>query len=68
MKGVEDDPDDVFDVVSVGPPFLYVIPSFDVLRVELRQLRIVGDLDGVEKLYDLFARNKNHSVGVTLPE
>ena len=36
VQGMENDPEDIFDVVSVGPPFQYVIPSFDVLAVELR--------------------------------
>ena len=60
VQGMEDDPDDIFNVVSVGPPFQYVIPSFDVLAVELRQMRIVGrhQVTGVEKQYDLFVRNE----------
>ena len=45
-------------MTSVGPPFQYVIPSFDVLSMELRQMRIIGVLDEVEKSYDLFVRNE----------
>ena len=30
---------DLFSVLSLGPPFCYVIPSFDVLLVELRKGR-----------------------------
>ena len=60
VQGMENDPEDIFDVVSVGPPFQYVIPSFDVLAVELRQMRIVGrhQVTGEEKNYDLFVRNE----------
>ena len=58
VQGMEDDPEDCFDVVSIGPPFSYVIPSFEVLAVELRQMKILGQLDGVEKHHDLFIRNE----------
>ena len=57
VQGMEDDPNAMFDVVSLGPPFSYVIPSFDVLAVELRQMVIVGQEEGVEAHYDLFVRN-----------
>ena len=51
-------PDDIFYVLSVGPPFLYVIPTFDVLSVELRQMRIHGVTEqGESHIYDVFIRN-----------
>lgn len=49
VVGSESDPDDVFDVIAVGPPFQYIIPGFDVLAVELRQMHILGILDGNNK-------------------
>ena len=60
-QGMEDDPEDVFDVVSVGQPFRYVIPSFDVLAMEVRKIKIVGQhrLSFEEKCYDLFIRNNS---------
>ena len=58
MTGLENEPEDVFDVTAVGPPFQYVIPGFEVLAVELRQMRILGVLDEEEKSYDLFIRNE----------
>ena len=39
---MEDDPEDVFDIVSVGPLFKYVVPSFNFLAVELCSIRIAG--------------------------
>ena len=56
--GVESEPEDRVCVVSVGPPFQYVIPSFDVLQVEMRQLRVKGYTnEGEEKQYDFFIRS-----------
>ena len=52
----EDEPVDEFYVVTMGPPFRYVIPSFKVLEVGLRQMRIRGDCKG-EVVYDLFVRD-----------
>ena len=47
----------VFLVEAMCPPFLYNIPSFDVISVKLRQLKAVGcDKDGKETRYDLFMR------------
>ena len=33
-----------------------VIPSFDVLAVELRQMRVGGDSKGAGQVYDIFIR------------
>ena len=54
-----DEEDDEVWVDSVGDPFMYVIPSFDVLAVELRLIRISGysRIDGEEKHFDLFIKN-----------
>ena len=53
-----DKPDDEVLVLSVGPPFRYDIPSFDLLAVELRQLKVKGyTSEGEEKHYDIFIRN-----------
>ena len=57
VPGMENDPEDMFDVISVGPPFQYVVPSFEVLAVEIRQIKITGQQLGVIKNYDLFIRN-----------
>lgn len=59
VAGLENEPEDVFDVIAVGPPFQYVILGFNVLTVELRQMRILGKLDEVEKTYDLCVRNES---------
>jgi len=50
--------DDNFWVISVGDLFLYVIPSFDVLAVEPRQIQIKGydRTDGKVRRYDLLIR------------
>ena len=45
-------------VVCVGPPFLYTIPSFDVLAVEMRQIKVkTYSSEDEEKHYDMFIRN-----------
>ena len=55
--GVEDDQEDCVCVLSIGPPFYYTIPSFDVLQVQLMQLRVMGyDSKGEEQHYDFFIR------------
>ena len=56
--GSNDEDDEVW-VNSIGDPFMYVIPSFDVLAVELRQIPISGysKINGEEKHMDLFIRN-----------
>ncbi len=47
--------DDMICVVSLGPVFKYVIPSFDVLTVELRQIKCFGfNIDGDQESYDFF--------------
>ena len=47
-----------FCVLSLGKPFKYVIPSFDVLCVELRLIRVEGvNDDGQNQIYDIFIRN-----------
>jgi len=51
--------DDTVWVTSVGDPFMYVIPSFDVIAVELRRMQIKGfdRRDDKEVKLDLFIRN-----------
>lgn len=45
-------------VLFVGPLFRYNIPSFDLLAVELRQMKVKGyTSEGEEKHYDMFIRN-----------
>ena len=45
--------DDIVWITSVGDPFMYVIPSFDVLAVELRRMKIraYSRRDGKEKTW-----------------
>ena len=51
-------PNDEVLVLSVGPPFWYNIPSFDLLAVELRQMKVKGyTSEGEEKHCDIFIRN-----------
>ena len=57
-----DEPDDMFWVLNMGAPFKYVIPSFDVLAVELRQMRVGGDRNGVGQVYDVFIRGNDVSL------
>ena len=38
----DDEPDDCVCVLSVGMPFRYVIPSFDIIAIEMRQMKIEG--------------------------
>ena len=52
----DNEPDDRFWVLTLGPSFRYVIPSFDVLAVELRQMRVGGDSKGAGQVYDIFIR------------
>ena len=58
LDGFSDEDDEAW-VMSIGDPFMYVIPSFDVLAVELRQIQIKGyeREDGKETHLDLFIRN-----------
>ena len=54
----DDEPDDCVCVLSVGMPFCYVIPSFDVIAIKLQQMKIEGyTTDGEERNYDIFIRN-----------
>jgi hypothetical protein len=63
----EDDVKDCFSVLGIGPPFPFVIPSFDVLSVELKPLRIHGATpQGEEHTYDGFIRN-DPSLSHSLP-
>ena len=51
----DDEPDDCVCVLSVGPPFRYVIPSFDILAIDMWQMRIKGyTAEGEERNYDIF--------------
>ena len=50
--------DDVIDVLSLGPLFQYIISSFDILRVELRQMKVAVVMDGLHTNYDLFIHNQ----------
>ena len=38
----DDEPHDCVCVSSVGEPFRYVIPSFDGIAIEMRQLKVKG--------------------------
>ena len=49
------DDDPMFYMESVCSLFLYNIPSFNVISVSLRHLKVKED--GKETLYDLFIRN-----------
>ena len=54
----DDQDDDEVCILTVGKPFRYTIPSFDVIAVELRQVRLKGyNSDGDELTYDGFIRN-----------
>ena len=54
----DDEPDDCVCVLSVRMPFRYVIPSFDVIATEIRQMKIKGyTTDGEEHNYDIFIHN-----------
>ena len=37
---VADEPDNHVLILAIRPPFSYVIPRFDVLKVEVRQIKI----------------------------
>ena len=48
----------MFYMEAVCPPFLYNIPSFDVISVRLRQVKTVGrDKGGKKTGYDVFMRS-----------
>ena len=57
VPGTENNPGDLIDVLTLGTPFYYMIPSFDVLRVELRQMKVAVIQGGVDTTLDLFVRN-----------
>ena len=63
----DDEPDDLFWVLNVGPSFRYIIPSFDVLAVILRQLRVGGDRKGEGRMYDIFIREDASLMKKTIP-
>ena len=45
-------------VLSAGIKFLYVLPGFDVLAIELRHLKVKGFPKGCMKdIYDVFIKN-----------
>lgn len=48
-----------FCAITVGEPFVYVIPGFSVLSVELRQMRVkwTPSEEAAEATYDVFVRN-----------
>ena len=46
-------------VLSVGMAFEYVLPFFDVLAVELRQVQIERQLNDATERFDAFIRNDN---------
>ena len=57
---IEAQPDDEVLVLAVGLQFRYTIPSFDVLAVELRQIKVKGyTSEGEEKHYDIFIRKSS---------
>lgn len=60
----DDEPDDRFWVLILGPSFRYTIPSFDVLAVELRKIRVGGNSKGV---YDIFIRDDASLTKQTCP-
>lgn len=48
----EEDVKDYFSVLGIGLPFRYAIPSFDVISVELKPIRIHGATpQGEEHIY-----------------
>lgn len=50
--------DDTVCVLSAGIKFLYVLPGFDVLAIELRHLKMKGFLNAnTEDVYDVFIKN-----------
>lgn len=49
---------DCLCVLGLGAPFKYVIPSFDVLEVEIRYMIVKGyNNKGEEESYDFFIRS-----------
>ena len=66
--GVDLCEDHIVCVVAVGLKFLYVIPGFDVLAVELRHIQVKGSLKigDPEETFDLFIKN-DYSLKRTYP-
>ena len=61
------DSEDVLRVLSIGPSFKYVIPSFDVLAVSMRPMVIRIYYDGEERTYDIFVRSDSCLNGRVFP-
>ena len=59
--------EDEFVVINIGSPFRYIIPRFDVLSVELCQMRIAGNAHGTGPVYDIFVRNDDGSLSQSYP-
>ena len=54
----DNEPQDCVCVLTIGPIFCYVVPSFQVLQVEIRQIRVKGfTKEREEKVYDFVIRN-----------
>ena len=61
-KAADKQPYDMVQVLSLGSPFLYNIPSFDLLSVEMRQVRINGyTAEDKQVQYDIFVCNHSAS-------
>ena len=58
----DDEPEDQFWVLNMGASFRYVVPNFDVLAVELWQMRVGGDSEGAGKVYDVFIRGNDVAI------
>jgi len=52
-------PDEPIGILSAGEKFLYVLPGFDVLGIELRHIRVKGFglVGSEEENFDLFIKN-----------
>ena len=49
---------DEWCILSVGAPFMYTIPNFEALAVELRQIKVERTVEGGEaERYDAFIRS-----------
>lgn len=64
---VEDEPDDEFVVLRIGSPFRYIIHGFDVLIVELQQMRIAVEMQGIGLTYNVFVRNDKAALSRIYP-
>ena len=54
-------------VLSIGSSFKYVIPSFDVLAVSMRPMRIRVNYGRRDRAYDIFVRSDPSLNGRMLP-